>query len=160
MQTTIQYCPITQIAAPLFNVASPFSGKVHPLTQHPEALFATSLLGQGVVVEHNGPLMVSPFDGEIEAIKRCGSEWIVRNQHIRCLLNLHLPDLYLSPEYLKLQRVNLGPVALGEPLLRLDLPSDIKPIAAVVILKPYSFSACYYPLKQVRAGKDPLLTVT
>ncbi|CCQ12152.1 putative PTS system protein [Pseudoalteromonas luteoviolacea B = ATCC 29581] len=159
MSKIIEYSPITAIANPLYHIASPFSGKVTSLTAHSDAIFALGVLGPGVLVELTGELMVSPFDGKIEAIKQGGVEWVlVSNLGQKLLLHLSIPWQFQTPEYLKLLKAHTNSILLGEPLLRFALPPSIEVSASMVLLSDETSLTYYYVLKQVRAGLDPLIT--
>lgn len=160
MHSQIEYCPINQIAKPICNLASPYSGRVLPLSDHPDAIFSLGILGQGVCVEVTGELVVAPVDGHIVAIKQGGIEWLIESlDHSMILLNIALPTHLQTPEYLQLLHIQTNHVKRGDPLLRLPLMQHPKPIAAFVLIDNPSHHRYYFPLKQVQAGIDPLITI-
>lgn len=160
MHTHIDYCPISQITTPVCNIASPYSGRVLPLTSHPEAIFSLGILGTGVCVEVTGELVVAPFDGQIIATKQGGVEWILESfDKLRILLNIALPLHLQTPEYLKLLHIEKKQIKRGDPLVRLPLMQHQKPIAAFVLLDKPTAHRYFFPLKHVQAGKDPLITI-
>lgn len=160
MHTHIDYCPISQITSPICHVASPYSGRVLPLTSHPDAIFSLGILGSGVCVEITGELVVAPFNGHIIAIKQGGVEWILESfDKQRVLLNIALPPQLQTPEYLKLLLIEKKPINRGDPLVRLPLMHHQKPIAAFVLLDSPKNHRYFFPLKQVQAGVDPLITI-
>ncbi|WMN60181.1 PTS glucose transporter subunit IIA [Pseudoalteromonas xiamenensis] len=160
MQSPISYCPITQITQPICNLASPFSGKVVSLNTHPDPIFSSGILGKGICVELSNEIVVAPFDGAILAIKQGGLEWILESfEGHKVLIHLSLPWHLQTPEYLKLIHTQSSAMRRGDSLVRLALPVDTKALATYVVLNENRKLSYYTPLKQVKAGIDPLITI-
>ncbi|MEJ6476082.1 PTS glucose transporter subunit IIA [Pseudoalteromonas piscicida] len=157
----IQYRPISQIANPIAHIPSPFSGKVLPLSAHPNAAIASGVLGMGVCVQMRVPLLLSPCNGQLIQIRRNSCEYLMRaNNGLKMLLSLDISSEFAKPEYLKANSFGKTVVKLGEPLCFFDIPlSEAKTMAAIVLLNAQKLGACYYPLKQVTAAKEPIITI-
>ncbi|RRS08523.1 PTS sugar transporter [Pseudoalteromonas sp. J010] len=161
LSPTIQYRPISQIANPIAHIPSPFTGKVFPLSAHSNAVIASGALGIGVCVQVRVPLLLSPCHGQLLQTRRNGCEYIVQaNNGLKMLLSLDISSEFTKPEYLKANSFGKSKVALGEPLCFYDVPlSEAKTMAAIVLLNAQKLGACYYPLKQVTAAKEPIITI-
>ncbi|BBN81373.1 hypothetical protein PA25_13580 [Pseudoalteromonas sp. A25] len=156
------YAPITSVSNLFMHLASPFTGKVHPLTVHPEPIFSTGMLGRGVCVEMTSNKVTSPVAGAIEQIKRKGCEFIiVANNGLKLLVHVHLPSEYASLDRQPINAFGKERVEQGEILAYFDLPSSqLKVLGTLIVLNADKLGPCYYPLRQVSAGQDPLLTLT
>ncbi|WP_440053256.1 PTS glucose transporter subunit IIA [Pseudoalteromonas sp. T1lg65] len=161
LSAPVQYRPISQIANPIANIPSPFTGKVLPLSHHPNPTIASGILGIGVCVQLNVPLLLSPCNGIIEQIRKNSREYILKGSNgLRYLLNLEVANEYAKAEYLKANCFGKQHVKLGEPLCFFDVPLDeAKTFAAIVLLNAQKLGACYYPLQQVTAAKEPIITI-
>ncbi|KZN32394.1 PTS glucose transporter subunit IIA [Pseudoalteromonas luteoviolacea] len=158
--TPIKYAPITQIANPLLHIASPFSGKVLPLQNHPIQLFATGVLGVGVCVKSNQALMLAPCKGKVIKTTQQGCEFVIRAESgLQLLLHLHIPSEYKKMEKLIQHSVGKNTVSAGDVLCYFDVPQEQPILGSMVILNADKLGPCYYPLNQVNAGKDPLITL-
>ncbi|QUI63855.1 PTS sugar transporter [Pseudoalteromonas sp. A22] len=157
----IQYRPISQIANPIAHIPSPFSGKVLPLSTYTNAAIASGMLGIGVCVQMRVPLLLSPCNGKLIQIRKNNCEYILHaNNGLKMLLSLEIGNEFAKPEYLKANSFGKTTIKLGEPLCFFDIPlSEAKTMAAIVLLNAQKLGACYYPLKQVSAAKEPIITI-
>ncbi|MCO7188448.1 MULTISPECIES: PTS glucose transporter subunit IIA [unclassified Pseudoalteromonas] len=156
----INYAPIAQIANPIMHIASPFTGKVHPLSHHPEPLFASGMLGPGVCVKLNSAMMLAPCPAKVEKISQQGCEFILRTKTgLLILLHLLLPTEYRKTEHLIQHSYGKKRVTMGDILCYFDVPSDVDILGTLILLNADKLGPCYYPLNQVTAGKDPLITL-
>ncbi|ESP93210.1 MULTISPECIES: PTS glucose transporter subunit IIA [Pseudoalteromonas] len=157
----INYAPITQIANPLLHIASPFTGKVFPLTQHPLSLFSSGMVGSGVCVKMNQALMISPCNGNIVKVSQQGCEFVIRaDSGLHLLLHLNIPSEYQKMENLLKHSIGKKHIKSGDILCYYDIPQDLFITGTLVILNADKLGPCYYPLNQVNAGKDPLITLS
>ena len=161
LSPAINYRPITQIANPIAHIPSPFSGKVLPLAAHPNAAIATGMLGAGVCVKMNVPLLLSPCNGTIEQIRKDSCEYLITASNgLKMLLSLALSSEFTKPELLKANSFGKTQIRLAEPLCFYDVPlQEAKCVGAIVLLNAQKLGACYYPLKQVTAAKEPIITI-
>ena len=158
----ISYAPINSIDQPLLHLASPFSGKVTPLSSHPDPLFSQGMLGRGICVQLSSFKIVSPVHGTIEQIKQHGTEFIISAQNgLKILVNIRIPTEYSAPQYQTFNAFGKTTIQQGELLAYFDIPASVTPaIGSVILINAEKLGPCYYPLKQVSAGQDPLVTLT
>ncbi|MBQ4850066.1 PTS glucose transporter subunit IIA [Pseudoalteromonas sp. MMG012] len=158
----IAYTPINAIPNPFMHLASPFSGKVLPLSSHPEHLFSQGMLGRGVCVQLSSCKVVSPVHGTIEQINRHGTEYIITAQNgLKVLVNILIPAEYSSAQYQTANAFGKTDIQQGEILAYFDIPSSVAPtMGSLVLINAEKLGPCYHPLKQVSAGQDPLITLT
>ncbi|KZN66594.1 hypothetical protein N473_09380 [Pseudoalteromonas luteoviolacea CPMOR-1] len=157
----INYAPITQIANPLLHIASPFTGKVFPLTHHPLPLFSTGMIGSGVCVKMNQALMMSPCNGKVIKVSQQGCEFVIRAESgLQLLLHLHIPSEYRKMENLIKHSVGQKHIITGDILCYFDVPQELPITGTLLILNADKLGPCYYPLNQVNAGKEPLITLS
>lgn len=158
----ISYSPINAISQPLMHLASPFSGKVMPITAHPEPLFSQGILGRGICVQLSSFKIVAPIHGKIEQIKRHGCEFIIASQNgLKVLVHIALPAEYAGVKYQTINAFGKSDIAQGDVLAYFDIPPTSTPImGALILINAEKLGPCYHPLKQVSAGQDPLITLT
>ncbi|MGV2620365.1 UNVERIFIED_CONTAM: N-acetylglucosamine-specific PTS transporter subunit IIBC [Halobacillus marinus] len=114
----------------------PVDGKILPLTEVPDQVFAQGMMGQGFAVDPAGDVFCSPVDGEVvQVFPTKHAVGIVMNNGLEILIHVGLDTVKLEGRGFE-SLVNAGQkVKKGTPLLRVDLnyvskhaPSLITPI--------------------------------
>ena len=159
---TISYAPINDIQDPVLHLASPFSGKVFSLNDHPQALFSSGMLGRGVCVELSQGKITAPFDGQIEQIKRQGYEIIlIANNGLKLLINIFSPNERTNLNHQITRVLSKDKIKQGELIAYFETTHLETPlIGSLIIVNAERLGPCYFPLRQVRTGLDPLITIT
>lgn len=158
----VSHLPINSIERPILNIASPFTGRVVPASSHPNPLISTGTLGKGICVEMTNFKIVTPISGTIKQVRRKGCEFIIEaNNGLKILINILLPQEYQEYDHHTLNILTRSSINQGEVIAYFDLPMT-KGFAwgTMIVLNAESLGPCYHPLKQVTAGKDPLITIT
>jgi phosphotransferase system IIA component len=159
---SVPFAPINEIVDPVLHLASPFSGKVQSLKQHPLALFSSGMIGRGVTVELTQGKVTAPFDGKIEQVKRHGYEIIlVAKNGLKLLIHIQPPSEQANTSLQITSAFGKKEVKQGELLAYFETTHLEKPLlGSLLIVNADKLGPCFYPLKQVRAGLDPLITIT
>ncbi|WP_404343121.1 PTS glucose transporter subunit IIA [Pseudoalteromonas mariniglutinosa] len=146
----------------LMAITSPFSGRVRPLSEHPEAFFKYATLGPGIMVELSNHKILAPFDGTLLQIKNAGTEYILQaNNGLRLLLNLYFEAPLEHLNHTHIAQLHGSKINKGERLAYFDLRDLSSPmLASLSILNCQQLGAIFYSLSQVSAGIDTLLTIT
>ncbi|MCQ8876948.1 PTS glucose transporter subunit IIA [Pseudoalteromonas shioyasakiensis] len=159
--TDIIYLPQQQLDTNTIAICSPFSGKVRPLNEHPEAFFRYGTLGPGIMVELSSHKILSPFDGVLLQARNAGTEFILQASNgLKILINLHF-DQQFDIHHTHIAQLNNSKISKGQRLAYFDL-RDLKVplIASLILLNGHQLKPMYYSLSHVSAGTDNLLTLT
>ncbi|UJX26940.1 PTS glucose transporter subunit IIA [Pseudoalteromonas sp. CF6-2] len=143
-------------------IKSPFTGRVKPISEHPEAFFRFSTLGPSISVELTSHNIVAPFDGTLLQVKNAGKEYILQAKNgLKILINLHFSSLSEHINHTRIAKLNDSKISQGQRLAYFDLRELSSPmIATLCVLNSQQLGPLYYSLSQVSAGVDTLLTVT
>ncbi|MDN3377349.1 MULTISPECIES: PTS glucose transporter subunit IIA [unclassified Pseudoalteromonas] len=157
----ITYLPQQQIQTNTLSICSPFSGKVLPLSEHPEPFFSYGTVGPGIMVELTSHKILSPFDGILLQVKNAGCEFILQAKNgLKVLINLHL-DKQLDIHHTHIAQLNGSKIAKGQRLAYFDLRDLNTPLlASLILLNGHQLKPMYFSLSHVTAGTDTLLTLT
>ena len=143
----ISFSPINEITVPVLHLASPFSGKVLNLKNHPVALFSSGMIGRGVSVELTQGKITAPFDGRIEQVKRHGYEIIlVAKNGLKLLIHIQPPfeqansSLQITSAFGKKQ-VKQGDLLAYFETTHLESPL----IGSLLIVNADKLGPCFYP---------------
>jgi multiphosphoryl transfer protein len=99
-------------------VLAPLTGRVVPLSQVPDPIFAAETVGPGFAIDPLSPSVVAPFDGEITQLHRCHHAIALRHSSgIEILIHVGIDTVMLrgegfSPQVQVGQRVRAGDVLL------------------------------------------------
>ncbi|RKR00331.1 phosphoenolpyruvate--protein phosphotransferase [Maricaulis maris] len=151
-------------------IVAPCRGVIVPLTDIPDAAFASGTLGPGLGIEPLEGVLHAPCDGEVIAISRTRHAITLRaGNGAEILLHAGIDTVRLDGEGFE-PRVMVGDrVATGDPLLTLDLdliagraPSLCTPLIILdgsladdAILVPSGLVETGTPILQLAAGSQP-----
>ena len=104
------------------NFVSPMAGKLLPLEEVPDPVFAQGAMGQGYAVALAGGEVVAPFDGEVVACFPTGHAYGLRSDDgVEVLLHIGLDTVELDGEGFD-RKVEAGQrVRRGEVLVVVDI---------------------------------------
>lgn len=121
------------------DVLAPCPGRLMPITQTPDPVFAGELVGPGVVIdpEPRDTTVVSPIAGTVVALKPHAFV-VLGADGVGVLVHLGINTVRLDGEGFELLSEKGATVAVGDPLVRWD-PStingeDLSPLVPVVAM--------------------------
>ena len=144
---------------------APLSGRVVPLEEVPDKVFAGKMLGDGVAIAPDDDgLVVAPCDGELVALFPTGHAFGIRgHKGIEVLVHIGIDTVALEGEGFTLIAKAGSKVKAGDPIVRFDkaivaakAPSILTPVIITTGDRVKSFKAAS---GTVRAGKDVLLDI-
>jgi glucose-specific phosphotransferase system IIA component len=150
---------------PPLKLVSPFSGRVVPIEQVPDPVFAQKIVGDGLAVDPVEGIAVAPIDGELAVLVGSGHAFALRAAGLEIIVHVGIDTVKMEGRgFEKLAAVG-DRVTTGQAIVRFD-PAAIR-AAGYSIISPMVISNLPDSARlvkadsgaQVRAGVDPLLTV-
>ena len=114
--------PASALKSAVERVTSPLSGAVKPLSKSEDVAFSSGALGQGVVIEPNEGLVVSPFDGSVTALYPSQHAiGLTSETGVECLIHIGIDTVNLHGEHFTAHVAQGDAVTRGQLLLSFDL---------------------------------------
>ena len=145
---------------PAVTIGSPITGKAAPLSQAPDEGFAEGMMGDGVVVTPEDPLVKAPADGTITFIFDTGHAiGFETKDRVNLLIHIGIDTVNLKGKGFEILVKEGQKVKKGQNLIRLDLkflkenaPSLVSPVLCPELTEYQSVRL----LKEgkVKAGED------
>lgn len=144
-------------------IASPLSGHVRPLHEHPDPLARAGFLGEGLLILPDSPMLIAPFHGRYERSDQVGG--MIRFIHQNGLrMTVRFPD---NPTHhgqgFHWQMSWQGVMRQGQELLQFDpllLANGQGSLPCVVTLQDHPrFARILSPQHYVRAHQDILFLI-
>src|SRR5690349_17691033 len=148
------------------DILSPFSGKIVPIQDVPDPVFAGQMLGDGLAVEPQSGTAVAPIAGKITVLHSAGHAFAVQaaDGQFTVLVHIGIDTVHMkSNGFVRLVKVG-DQVTAGQPIVRFDLKAisaaGHSPISPVILPElPESMRVEKTGATHVIKGKDILLTV-
>ncbi|MDM8274818.1 beta-glucoside-specific PTS transporter subunit IIABC [Enorma phocaeensis] len=147
-------------------VASPLTGSVSPLSETPDAVFASGALGKGVVIEPTEGVLRSPFDGTVTAVYPSKHAiGVTSDSGVECLIHIGIDTVNLGGKHFEMAVEQGQHVQAGDTLLTFDI--DAIKAAGYSVVSPVIISntASYldvFPVNErgaVKAGDELIKTL-
>lgn len=141
-------------------ILAPLTGRVLPLEQVPDPVFAGKMLGDGLAIEPTDGLIVSPIAGEVVALFPHAAG-IRSADGLEVLVHCGIDSTTLKGVFTSLVAQG-AQVTAGYPLIRFDLErlrqEAASPISPVILLqRPDGLRLVVTTATEVTAGGTPLL---
>lgn len=147
-------------------VASPLTGSVSPLSETPDAVFASGTLGKGVVIEPTEGVLRSPFDGTVTAVYPSKHAiGVTSDSGVECLIHIGIDTVNLGGKHFEMAVEQGQHVQAGDTLLTFEI--DAIKAAGYSVVSPVIISntASYldvFPVNErgaVKAGDELIKTL-
>jgi len=146
-------------------ILSPFTGRVVPLEEVPDPVFAERMLGEGVAVDPVEGIAVAPIRGRLVVLHSANHAFAVEGEGgLKVLVHIGLDTVRLRGEGFERLAQEGDPVEAGQPIVRFD-PGRIRAagyrLLSPVVLPdlPPGYHVQPVPAREVVAGRDPLFYV-
>ncbi|MCL1800337.1 MAG: glucose PTS transporter subunit IIA [Promicromonosporaceae bacterium] len=124
--------PAVAVAAPAM-IAAPLSGKIIPLSEVPDPVFAEGTMGNGFAIVPTEGRLVAPFDGEIAGIFPTGHALGMRDASgAEVLMHIGIDTVNLKGKHFHAKVVDGQKVKKGDTLVEFDIPEIEKEGYSVV----------------------------
>ncbi len=149
----------------MMDIKSPITGWLMGLESVPDKVFASRMLGEGVAIDPEAGLVVSPIDGEVAAVFPTGHAVALKAENgLELLIHVGVDTVNHKEAFRSL--VNRGDhVRVGDPLLQFDIellrgkvPSLLSPV--VVTRLPDGSRLVPGKAGHVVAGRQEIAVVT
>ncbi|MFP4345312.1 MAG: PTS glucose transporter subunit IIA [Anaerolineales bacterium] len=148
-------------------ILSPFSGRVRPLGEVPDQVFARRMMGEGLAVEPTGDLATAPIAGSLDVFHSAGHAFSVKgrvDEEVAVLVHIGIDTVEMKGEGFERFAEEGDEVEAGQKLARFDLEvireaeyATISPVTLPDLPEGYEVEKT--SAESVEAGKDVLLTV-
>jgi PTS system glucose-specific IIA component len=146
-------------------ILSPFTGRVVPLEEVPDPVFAERMLGEGIAVEPDEGIAVAPLQGRLVVFHSAGHAFAIEGEDgLKVLVHIGLDTVRLRGEgFVRLAQEGEW-VEAGRPIAQFDMERIRAAgfsLLSPVIMPELPAGYRVFPTKAhaVRAGQDPLLYV-
>lgn len=103
------------------NIVSPIAGKIIELSDVPDPVFSSGMMGGGFAIEPNDGKVFAPFDGEIISIfDTKHAIGLKSKQGIEILIHVGIDTVKLKGEHFKLVKQAGEPIKKGDLILEFD----------------------------------------
>ncbi|ELU02111.1 hypothetical protein CAPTEDRAFT_97166 [Capitella teleta] len=143
---------------------APLTGKIVPIEEVPDPVFADKVVGDGLAIDPTGNVMVAPCDGVIGKIFETNHAFSMETPSgVELFVHFGIDTVELKGEGFKRIAKEGQQIKMGEPVVEVDLTllrekarSIITPI---VISNMDDVSRLEKSVGDVKAGVDTLMTV-
>jgi multiphosphoryl transfer protein len=149
----------------LIHVLAPMTGRVVPMEEVPDPVFAEKMLGDGLAIKPSEGLAVAPLAGTLVVFHSAGHAFVIDGPDgVRVAVHLGLDTVRLAgAPFERLAEVG-DEVIAGQPIVRVDLAAiaaagldDVSPVFTEGLDESWSMAKTGSPA--VRAGQDVLFTL-
>lgn len=142
---------------------SPLAGRVIPLSEVHDQMFAKGLLGQGVAIEPSGERVVAPSDAKVEAIFPTGHAVALHtNEGLDVLIHVGLDTVKLEGKHFRVHAAVGDTVKRGDVLIEFDrdaiLSEGYDVTAPILICNSVEFASIKGKVGDNVSELDPLVT--
>ena len=143
---------------------SPLAGKVIPLSEVGDQLFAKGLLGRGVAIAPSGDKVVAPANAKIEAIFPTGHAVALHTDDgLDVLIHVGLDTVKLDGRHFSVHASVGDTVRQGAVLIEFDRPAIVSEgydvTVPIIICNSVEFASIKGKVGDAVAELDPLITV-
>ncbi|AXE38724.1 glucose PTS transporter subunit IIA [Acidipropionibacterium virtanenii] len=146
-------------------VTSPLEGRSLPITEIPDPVFSTGVVGQGIAIDPTNDTVVSPADGTIVTAPDSGHAFGLKlDDGVELLIHVGIDTVELGGKGFDVKVAAGDRVTAGQPLVVFDrqiiADAGYSNITPVLVTNGYEFSeVAGIPADAVSAG-TPVITVT
>ena len=162
---SVEVEPSCEINVEPNSVYSPLKGQIIPLTEAPDAVFASEVLGKGIAINPSEGKVVAPFNGTVAMLYDTKHAiGLVSNDGVEILIHIGLDTVKLNGEHFTAHVAQGDAVTCGQTLVTFDMDAITKagyPLVTPVII---SNTPKYSEVSNIKMGdtdfSEKVLAVT
>ena len=148
----------------ILELYSPLNGTVTPLSEVPDMVFSSKMLGDGVAILPTDGKIYSPVDGTLTTIAETKHAYGFQTANgMELLVHFGLETVALQGEPFKVHAKAGDKVKAGQLIAEADMKllndKEVKTITPVIIATPTEDKELICNYGEVKAGKDMIVTV-
>ena len=147
-------------------IIAPISGRIMPLSEVPDEVFAQKMVGDGIAIEPNGSgSMLAPAAGRVEKIFDTNHAFsIVTPAGVEIFVHFGMDTVQLEGKGFERVVEEGAVVKVGDPLIKYDyefLKANAKSIITPVIISNYEDYSSLNPVEsgEAKAGETVVLNI-
>ena len=147
-------------------IIAPISGRIMPLSEVPDEVFAQKMVGDGIAIEPNGSgSMLAPAAGRVEKIFDTNHAFsIVTPAGVEIFVHFGMDTVQLEGKGFERVVEESAVVKVGDPLIKYDyefLKANAKSIITPVIISNYEDYSSLNPVEsgEAKAGETVVLNI-
>ncbi|GAB2497209.1 glucose PTS transporter subunit IIA [Corynebacterium atrinae] len=152
------------MAGAITEIGAPLEGRVMPLSEVPDAAFASGALGNGVGIAPSGDTVVAPADGLILTVQKTGHAVGLRlDSGVELLIHIGVDTVQMNGEGFEVLVEKRQQVTAGTPLIRFDTAkiaeAGFSAVTPVLVVNTKKFASVEgHPAEHVNLG-DNVITI-
>jgi glucose-specific phosphotransferase system IIA component len=146
-------------------ILSPFTGRVLPIEEVADPVFAEKMVGDGLAVEPTEGVGLAPVAGQLAVFHTAGHAFAVQvTPEVGVLVHVGLNTVQMKGQGFGRSAEKGDTVKAGQPVVKFDIPAinaaGYSPISPVILPDlPADYRIEKTTAKSVRAGQDVLMTL-
>jgi glucose-specific phosphotransferase system IIA component len=147
-------------------IYSPLTGKVLPLEEVPDPVFAQKIVGDGIAIEPSLNIAYAPIDGTVSAVVKGGHALTIKDEDgLEILIHIGIDTVKLKGDGFKCYVKEGNRVRKGEKIIEFDIEKIEKAglplVSPIVVITQNCEISPLNPFGQlVRAIETPIIKVT
>ena len=151
-------------AKSIMKLVSPLTGTVTPLSEVPDMVFSSKMLGDGVAIQPTEGKIVSPVNGTLTTIAETKHAFGFQTEDgNEILVHFGLETVTLAGETFTVHKKAGDKVKVGDLIAEVNMKmleeKDIKTITPVIVASDLTGKSMVCNYAEVKAGKDTVITV-
>ena len=151
-------------AKSIMKLVSPLTGTVTPLSEVPDMVFSSKMLGDGVAIQPTEGKIVSPVNGTLTTIAETKHAFGFQTEDgNEILVHFGLETVTLAGEPFTVHKKAGDKVKVGDLIAEVNMKmleeKDIKTITPVIVASDLTGKSMVCNYAEVKAGKDTVITV-
>jgi len=116
---------------------APIAGKIIDITEVPDQVFSSKMMGDGFAIEPEADVVVAPCDGTVALVAATKHAVAIESQGVQILIHIGLDTVELQGQGFTAHVQENDTVKKGDPLITFDrgyIVAQEKPLTTIVVI--------------------------